>query len=176
MRGQRIPTVPVLAALVRAWGGDEGWWLRFRTATEEELERERLAVNTGLHIGEDLRARKSFASDEESLLRLAQAGDPAPSDMLDVFLSSGIPLPAYVDHEVRELQRRCREAADMANREASAAEWAELYQRAGAPDIRTVAGYAGLSLLEVRAVLAARVDPVEDRETVEKVFAVLQGR
>ncbi len=64
----------------------------------------------------------------------------------------------------------------MANREASAAEWAELYQRAGAPDIRTVAGYAGLSLLEVRAVLAARVDPVEDRETVEKVFAVLQGR
>ncbi|MDN3249736.1 helix-turn-helix transcriptional regulator [Streptomyces sp. ZSW22] len=42
MRGQRIPTVPVLRALVRAWHGDAGEWLTRRTETEQELERLRL--------------------------------------------------------------------------------------------------------------------------------------
>ncbi|MCX4458667.1 helix-turn-helix domain-containing protein [Streptomyces sp. NBC_01728] len=43
LRGQRIPSVPVLAALVRAWGGDEAEWTRRRTETEDEVERLRLA-------------------------------------------------------------------------------------------------------------------------------------
>ncbi|MGW6026952.1 hypothetical protein [Streptomyces sp. NPDC055099] len=42
LRGERIPTVPVLAALVRAWGGDEAQWMRKRTLVEDELERQRL--------------------------------------------------------------------------------------------------------------------------------------
>lgn len=42
MRGQRIPTVPVLAALVTAWNGDPVWWLEFRTSTEKEIEQLRL--------------------------------------------------------------------------------------------------------------------------------------
>ncbi|MFI0242506.1 helix-turn-helix domain-containing protein [Streptomyces sp. NPDC016845] len=42
LRGERIPTVPVLAALVRAWGGDETEWMRRRTQVEDEIERLRL--------------------------------------------------------------------------------------------------------------------------------------
>jgi hypothetical protein len=37
MRGTRIPTPPVLAALVRAWNGDETEWLKRRTETEQEI-------------------------------------------------------------------------------------------------------------------------------------------
>ncbi|MFJ2158148.1 hypothetical protein [Streptomyces sp. NPDC087856] len=43
LRGERIPSVPVLAALVRAWGGDEADWLRLRTETEQAVERLRQA-------------------------------------------------------------------------------------------------------------------------------------
>jgi transcriptional regulator with XRE-family HTH domain len=42
LRGERIPTVPVLAALVRAWGGNEAEWMRKRTRIEDEIERLRL--------------------------------------------------------------------------------------------------------------------------------------
>ncbi|WP_443059998.1 helix-turn-helix domain-containing protein [Streptomyces sp. NBC_00467] len=38
LRGERIPTVPVLAALVRAWGGDPTVWLKRRTQAEAEIE------------------------------------------------------------------------------------------------------------------------------------------
>ncbi|MGW2447956.1 hypothetical protein [Streptomyces sp. NPDC001675] len=41
MRGQRIPMVPVLAALVRSWGGDETYWMSLRTRTETEIEKNR---------------------------------------------------------------------------------------------------------------------------------------
>jgi transcriptional regulator with XRE-family HTH domain len=43
MRGQRIPSTPVLAALVRAWGGDEAEWARRRTRVENEIEQLRQA-------------------------------------------------------------------------------------------------------------------------------------
>ncbi|MET9462436.1 hypothetical protein ABZY05_46815 [Streptomyces canus] len=39
MRGTRMPTRPVLAALVRAWNGDPEEWLVRRTETEAEIER-----------------------------------------------------------------------------------------------------------------------------------------
>ncbi|WP_329529635.1 hypothetical protein [Streptomyces sp. NBC_01462] len=42
LRGERIPTVPVLAALVRSWGGDEAEWMQKRTWVEAEIERLRL--------------------------------------------------------------------------------------------------------------------------------------
>ncbi|WP_406444586.1 helix-turn-helix domain-containing protein [Streptomyces sp. NBC_00631] len=45
MRGARIPTVPVLAALVRAWGGDQVEWLIGRTETEAEIEGLRLQAH-----------------------------------------------------------------------------------------------------------------------------------
>lgn len=38
LRGQRLPTRPVLGALVTAWGGDATEWLIRRTVTEGELE------------------------------------------------------------------------------------------------------------------------------------------
>lgn len=38
LRGRRVPTRPVLGALVTAWGGDPAEWLMKRTATEAELE------------------------------------------------------------------------------------------------------------------------------------------
>ncbi|MEX2983717.1 helix-turn-helix domain-containing protein [Streptomyces sp. C36] len=41
LRGRRVPTRPILGALVTAWGGDPVEWLMKRTATEAELERER---------------------------------------------------------------------------------------------------------------------------------------
>ncbi|CAL9650830.1 helix-turn-helix domain-containing protein [Streptomyces sp. enrichment culture] len=44
LRGERLPSVPVLAALVRAWGGDEVHWLTRRMETETEIERRRLAA------------------------------------------------------------------------------------------------------------------------------------
>lgn len=39
LRGKRIPTVPVLAALVQAWNGEPAEWLVRRTETEQEVER-----------------------------------------------------------------------------------------------------------------------------------------
>jgi transcriptional regulator with XRE-family HTH domain len=44
MRGERIPTVPVLAALVRAWNGDPQEWLVRRTETEQEVEQLRMQL------------------------------------------------------------------------------------------------------------------------------------
>lgn len=38
MGGKRIPSIPVLAALVRAWNGDEVEWQTRRSDTEAELE------------------------------------------------------------------------------------------------------------------------------------------
>ncbi|MGV9292359.1 hypothetical protein [Streptomyces sp. NPDC003719] len=46
LRGQRIPSAPVLAALVRAWGGDEVEWARRRTRVESEIEALRRAKPT----------------------------------------------------------------------------------------------------------------------------------
>lgn len=41
LRGRRLPTRPVLGALVTAWGGDAWEWLARRTVTEAELEKVR---------------------------------------------------------------------------------------------------------------------------------------
>ncbi|WP_420037761.1 hypothetical protein ACN2WE_40885 [Streptomyces sp. cg28] len=41
LRGERMPTLPVLGALVRAWGGDEREWTRRRSETEDAVERDR---------------------------------------------------------------------------------------------------------------------------------------
>ncbi|MFI9205537.1 helix-turn-helix domain-containing protein [Streptomyces sp. NPDC053048] len=47
LRGRRVPTRPVLGALVRAWGGDPAEWLMKRTAVEAELEAARGARPVG---------------------------------------------------------------------------------------------------------------------------------
>lgn len=41
LRGQRIPTRPVLEAMVTAWGGDPVQWLKRRSSTEAEVEASR---------------------------------------------------------------------------------------------------------------------------------------
>jgi hypothetical protein len=43
LRGKRIPSRPVLAALVSAWGGDEGKWMTKRRSLEVEMETMRVA-------------------------------------------------------------------------------------------------------------------------------------
>ncbi|MFJ4716788.1 helix-turn-helix domain-containing protein [Streptomyces sp. NPDC088785] len=50
LRGQRIPSVPVLAALVRAWDGDEAEWMQKRTQVEDEVERSRLRTRGELSL------------------------------------------------------------------------------------------------------------------------------
>ncbi|MET7609044.1 helix-turn-helix transcriptional regulator [Streptomyces avermitilis] len=184
LRGQRIPTVPVLAALVRAWGGDEAYWLRLRTATEEEeLERERLAVKAQLnreldwtdpplHVRELIGIKPDRAEVVARLFcELADLGDP---DAIAVFDGDRLNEQRWADHQQAAFAGRVR-SRDAEARAEAAAEWGEWLERAGCPDIRTIAGYAGLSSSQVAAVLGARTDPVQDWQMVEKVFTVLQG-
>ncbi|MEU2589185.1 hypothetical protein ABZ612_41705 [Streptomyces avermitilis] len=144
------------------------------------MERERLALKEALgrgHPSDGVDYRR-FAplnefSDGEILLALADLGDLHALAILDSDLFENSPLPDWV---VSAMRREYRDAGDAAARVASAAEWHELWERAGSPHARTIAGYAGLSISTVEAVLSAHVDPVERREAVEKVFAVLHGR
>src|SRR4051794_34896851 len=40
LRGNRLPSREVVAALARAWGGDESDWLRARSAAENAIQAE----------------------------------------------------------------------------------------------------------------------------------------
>ncbi|MFJ6861513.1 hypothetical protein [Streptomyces werraensis] len=68
MSGRRLPTVPVLAALVRAWGGNETEWLMLRLDTENALERLRLAAQQAKGVREET-ARLGDESGEVSMDR-----------------------------------------------------------------------------------------------------------
>ncbi len=150
MRGTRIPTVPVLAALVRAWNGNEKEWLKLRSQTEQELEQLRRRRSDAEIVPEHTRqearllAPETEASEAESLLRrLARAGtrDVDLFDADDDLLKD----PHGLLLELTDP----RLMGDKLNRD----RWARLRFRAGYPTIRTVAQATGLSYSAVRDVL-----------------------
>ncbi|MFJ4031522.1 hypothetical protein [Streptomyces griseoluteus] len=151
MRGTRIPTVPVLAALVRAWNGNEKEWLKLRSQTEQEIEQLRrrrsdAEIVPGHTRQEQARllALETEASEAESLLRrLARAGTRDG----DLF---GADDDLLKDPEGLLLELTDpRLMGDKLNRD----RWARLRFRAGYPTIRTVAQATGLSYSAVRDVL-----------------------
>jgi transcriptional regulator with XRE-family HTH domain len=91
MRGKRIPSLPVLAALVRSWSGDEGEWARRRTETEQEIERLRLQA-ASVQNGDDSKLRRMTpvlsleqqkAAVAEFKRRLARESDPEWQEQLN---------------------------------------------------------------------------------------------
>ncbi|WP_327345976.1 helix-turn-helix transcriptional regulator [Streptomyces europaeiscabiei] len=202
MRGTRVPTLPVLAALVRAYGGDEAEWTKFRSKVEDELERERLELRELLgrerppHDGDQGEPREGWTggtlfnrgpSAREQHMHmlisaLADLDDPYARNLVDEGTIDEYVRDSPLDPERRRLNKEARqkalariaasEAAEDAH--ASATQWADWRRLAGNPRIRTIAIDARLSFKAVSEVLRGLVDPCEEPEIVETVFNVLR--
>ncbi|MYR57794.1 hypothetical protein GTY54_16660 [Streptomyces sp. SID625] len=148
LRGTRIPTVPVLAALVRAWGGDPAEWLTRRTETEDEIERLRLQAHR--RAGPEERQRTELRSiarrgHEAFLAILENHGDVKVADIRE-------PGPEYLklkkwsDKDVLASLRRNPRYADTDF-------WDILRRQAGSPTIRTIASRSRVPQSEVGKIL-----------------------
>jgi transcriptional regulator with XRE-family HTH domain len=189
MRGTRVPTLPVLAALVRAWGGDEAEWVRFRSEVEDELERRRLKLTEEMNErlgGAEIRRiseheyRETLKAADELIRTLAERGDKRILEML----AGGFKL--MFDHkrysravaaieEASEVQARIAAAEAAEDIHRAAEEWYVWRRRAGYPSIRTIASEAQLSFSAVSKVLRGLADPSEEPEITEAVFNVLRS-
>ncbi|MFE7935608.1 helix-turn-helix domain-containing protein [Streptomyces sp. NPDC057456] len=158
LRGTRIPTVPVLAALVRAWGGDPTEWLIRRTETEDDIERLRLQAALPAAV-----TRRGGAEAVNSILQ--QHGDlsiqdirePGPEDFEIALWTHENALP--------ELRRRWRDDDPFF--------WEELRRIAGVPTIRTIARHTGVPQGHVAVILrGGGKDPI----SVEKVHKYLDAK
>lgn len=108
MRGQRIPTVPVLAALVTAWNGVPVQWLEFRTSTEKEIEQLRLERKA---TSAEIVPRPDTTRDGRGLDR------PAPEAERDVSVDS----PAELIRQLRAAEEALAQHRSMlVQRQASA--------------------------------------------------------
>ncbi|MFE7930761.1 helix-turn-helix domain-containing protein [Streptomyces sp. NPDC057456] len=199
MRGQRVPTLPVLAALVRAYGGDEAEWTKFRSKVEMELERERLALKEQLGREmppheEELHGggpgRSSWPTRNQHIYNLisslAELDDTAATKILNEgtlaeYVRSGHHGAPDLPHErERAMEARRTQLARIAASEAaedienSAKQWAEWRRIAGNPRIRTIAGEARLPFSVVSEVLRGLVDPVDEPENTVAVFNALR--
>ncbi|MEU0414521.1 hypothetical protein ABZ307_43075 [Streptomyces griseorubiginosus] len=119
MGGKRIPTVPILAALVRAWNGDEAEWLTRRTEAVAAVARLR-------------EQHTSTAEDVEALLKEAEQTRNAAIREAEALKAEAIrEARRVVDEGIQELreveQRRdalvkeAEELLEQANRQASLA-------------------------------------------------------
>lgn len=119
MRGTRVPTIPVLAALVLAWNGDPDEWLVRRTNAEQEIERLR---------------RQSEPRKEPVLWRRAELS-PEEQRLVEEVREVILPqdLPATRSPALRTSEA---EAADLPPSESTKVDWGSLIRRRGAePEI-----------------------------------------
>ncbi|WP_199577545.1 hypothetical protein [Streptomyces sp. CRB46] len=164
MRGLRIPTVPVLAALVRAWGGDEKEWRRRRTEVEDELERTRLRRQSETpgdpdeYSNDQLVAMLMAMGERDGQRSETRPGDPAPLDADDVI--------AALETE----EQRLLFLQEHHNVPTVVRFWRQLLYRAGQPSQRKVAFESGLPQRTVGQVLRGRQ---RDPRFVNRVYGVL---
>ncbi|MGJ6963896.1 hypothetical protein ACSDR0_18485 [Streptosporangium sp. G11] len=72
MRGARLPNRDVLAALVAAWGGDQGEWMSRRSAVETQLELQRRALS---HKSKWISQEHRLAYVKPMAIHLGRVGD-----------------------------------------------------------------------------------------------------
>lgn len=113
MSGKRMPTVPVLAALVRAWNGDPEEWLVHRTRTEQEIERLRQQEQrlTGRDQLTQLAARRREILDQEAtsswIAEYAEDRDPARAE--EAMQEALAERQRHVEQEIARLREWDRE-------------------------------------------------------------------
>lgn len=173
LRGVRIPTVPVLAALVRAWGGDQAEWLIRRTETEAEIERLRLQAHlsagqeqTGPEEKQRWERRSTTRRGHEVVvdilrdlgdLNLSEIREARPEDLM---------VKPWSDEEMLAQVRNKLSYDDPSF-------WEVLRRLAGAPTIRSIAGYSAVPQAQVARILRGRgTDPRQ----VETVFNYLNAQ
>lgn len=172
MGGKRIPSIPVLAALVRAWNGDEVEWLTRRSATQTELEvLRREAVAQALPDGVPP-ARVGEAVGKNHPIELPpEARESVMKAIYGHFVDRAEMLEkAYRDRPTADLVAQLTSKdpnLEYGERE-RAVFWKLLRQRAGAPTIRDIAyGAGGVRHTIVSEVLSGRHDPVFTRPVLE---------
>ncbi len=173
LRGARIPTVPVLAALVRAWGGDQAEWLIRRTETEAEMERLRLQahvsvkqVQSGPQEGQRWDRRLATRRGHEAAhnilqhhgeLDLTEIREPRPEDLMV--------MPWSDENQLAHLRSHWQNDQPFM--------WDGIRRIAGAPTIRSIARYTALPQAQVARILKGRgTDPHQ----VETVFNYLNAQ
>lgn len=173
LRGARIPTVPVLAALVRAWGGDQAEWLIRRTETEAEIERLRLRahvsakqVQSGPREGQGWDRRLATRRGRETVnnilqqqgeLDVTEIREPRPEDLMVK--------PWSDENQLAHLRSHWENDQPFM--------WDGLRRIAGAPTIRSIARYTALPQAQVARILKGRgMDPRQ----VETVFNHLNAQ
>ncbi|MEU1044071.1 helix-turn-helix transcriptional regulator [Streptomyces sp. NPDC005897] len=154
MRGERIPTVPVLAVLVRAWHGDASEWLTRRTETEQELERLRLERKPGpwhpaQTVGDALAGMKMIVQ------RVGEAAAKATSDAsLEVDDGSVPPTAHFSFAEMIALPEDVLVSVLVTADDADIQEfWSTLRRRAGQPRLRTISDDANVAFQVVADVM-----------------------
>lgn len=189
MRGKRIPTVPVLAALVQAWNGDPVKWLAFRTETEQEVERLRRQggrqSRRGHHQGEpqstpaeqntqvaDVEQEGTAQAAEGAETEEAEGAQPSRESAWAWLPFDEIPTEVYFEADsMSELELLDRltnpSAADRARN------WEALRAVAGLPTLRDIAREARMRQTTVRGVLSGND---LSGKNVQKVLRVLKKR
>ncbi|MFF5968265.1 helix-turn-helix domain-containing protein [Streptomyces collinus] len=168
MRGTRMPTVPVLAALVRAWNGDPEEWLVRRTETEQEIERLRThSAERGQPRPELDRAMKALGAGLAALGSAPKVFEPRVAAQAP----SAAPLAEAgpTDVEIKEefLRRLTEPDGDVVDL------WDELRKHAGHPTVRMVASASRVTFSTASNVLRGL-----DRSprNVERVLTTLLAR
>ncbi|MFD8726277.1 helix-turn-helix domain-containing protein [Streptomyces sp. NPDC059629] len=143
LRGTRIPTVPVLAALVRAWGGDQTEWLIRRTETEAEIEELRLREPNPSGPEE---TRSAIRRGRAAVLEvLRNHGDKPIAELQEASPEHLMIKPWSNESVLKYLRDNWRD--DMPDL------WETLRRIAGAPTIRTIANGTQVSQAQVSSIL-----------------------
>ncbi|WP_399879988.1 helix-turn-helix domain-containing protein [Streptomyces sp. BBFR51] len=179
MRGERIPTLPVLEALVRAWNGNEAEWTKRRTETEDEVERLRLAKLKAPTVGLPP-TRLDRHADTAMLMftgqQWLQAEERAPAmaaPSKSLQAAAGRRLVRLRAEETVDTSPRGVLLQQLQEQEGMAAVWDVLRERAGAPTIRQIAEAAGTAQRTVASVLNGELP---SRRSVDSVYRELVGR
>ncbi|MER7983788.1 hypothetical protein [Streptomyces sp. NPDC095817] len=164
LRGERIPTVPVLGALVRAWGGDEVEWRKLRTETETLAERARL--QSARPKGRELTAVEV----EQSIARGKRIATDIMGRVGNVQMQKALMEVARNDAAVLADLRRHRRYDDVQY-------WTALRRLAGAPTVREISNGTTVSQSDVARVLkAVESTPRRTRLVCERLVHLAEAR
>ncbi|MFF7870496.1 hypothetical protein ACFZCT_29055 [Streptomyces qaidamensis] len=176
LRGQRLPTVPVLAALVRAWGGKEVEWLMRRMDTEAQIERLRLALRE-IDAEDGPEIRKEITHEEHRRLQeewAARRPSPNEDELIRVLVQAMLQDGHQIlkDRDIpSDTSRRLPESQNASGARSKAEEnWVRLRGAAGAPSIRSLSRSSGLSFVVVSEILRGRREGTEAAAKLERIL------
>ncbi|MGW8791145.1 hypothetical protein ACWGND_11595 [Streptomyces althioticus] len=179
MRGERIPSRDVLAALVRAWGGDEAEWTKRRTEIEDEVERLRLAKLKAPTAG--MPPMRLDRHDDTAVLMLTgqqwlHGEERAPlmeTPAKSLQAAAGRRLARLRAEETIASSSRGELLKQLQSQQTMSAVWGVLRRQAGAPTVRQIAQATGEAHGSVASVLNG---DLQSHRAIESVYGYLVAR